>query len=138
MPCSPPPNPAAAASSRTASAPPKRGRSCLSRRSSFHDSSMESGRRASMTRSIFIVLVATGLAGCGVSEELYNARVAELTKAKSDLDGERRANSDARKQLDELNAQKANLESRLGALGKKESDLVEAQKRILELQKAQE
>jgi chemotaxis protein MotB len=87
-------------------------------------------------------LVALTTAGCGVSQELYNARVNELEKTKSQLDMERKAAEAARKSIQDLEKQRDDLKTTLTALGsnasKSEAALAEARKRVEELRKAQE
>ena len=103
-----------------------------------------------MNRSLSAVIAAVTLtAGCGVSEDLYNARVAELNKTKAELDAANKENADAKKQLADLEKTNSNLKSRLEALGQnvkdleaagsaKESELADAKKRMEELKKAHE
>ncbi len=105
-----------------------------------------------MTRTLTMV-AALALAGCGVSEELYNARVAELNKVKSDLDAERKATADDRakfqQQLSDMEKSNQTLKQRLEALGQNvkeleasgtatKSELEEAHRRMEELQKIKE
>jgi chemotaxis protein MotB len=100
-------------------------------------------------RNLLAVSATLAAAGCGVSEELYNARVAELAKAKADLDAERKARSKAHQTLADLERQNAALKQRLTSLGQNimelegdkntlASDLDSARKRMEELKKAQE
>jgi chemotaxis protein MotB len=83
---------------------------------------------------------------CGVNEDLYNAKVAELNKTKADLDrtradaeAARKAAEKRQKQLDDENAA---LKERLAALGQDMSSMTanldQAKKRMEELRKAQE
>jgi chemotaxis protein MotB len=101
-----------------------------------------------MKRSL-VALVALSLYGCGVSEELYNARVAELNKTKADLDAERRAKNATQRTLDDMEAQNGKMKQRLEALGQnvkdleaqgsaKESELADTKKRMEELRRAHE
>jgi chemotaxis protein MotB len=86
------------------------------------------------------------LAGCGIKEEVYNARVAELNKTKQQLDEERRAAADTKRRCDErqaqLDADNMRLKDRLSSLGQNMStmtnDLDTAKKRMADMQKAQE
>ena len=91
-----------------------------------------------MHRLLLATLLATATAGCGVSEELYGARLNELNKARADLDAERKGSADHKKkceaQLADLDRQNQNLKSRLEALGQNVKDL-EAEKGSLESQK---
>jgi chemotaxis protein MotB len=104
-----------------------------------------------MTRIIW--LCAALAAGCGINEDIYNAKVAELNKTKQELDRER-ADADAakkaaaKKQM-ELEDESARLKARLTALGQDiaamntnlgqtKTDLDAAKKRMEEMRKAQE
>jgi chemotaxis protein MotB len=94
------------------------------------------------------LLVATcaPLSGCGVDQDLYNARVAELNKTKSALDEEKHSAAEAKRKCDEkqaqLDAENTKLKDRLAGLGQNMStmstDLDAAKKRMQEMQKAQE
>jgi len=86
------------------------------------------------------------LGGCGISEDIYNAKVAELNKTKAELD---KANADAAaakkacdKKQAELDAENAALKDRMAALGQDMStmqgSLADAKKRMEEMRKAQE
>jgi|SRR5579871_6251709 len=103
-----------------------------------------------MNRTLF-ALAALAFAGCGVSEELYNARVAELNKVKADLEADRKATADDRakcqQSLSDLERSNLTLKQRLEALGQnvkeleaqgtaKESELADARKRMEEMKKA--
>ncbi len=99
-------------------------------------------------RSLVALLLGALLpvAACGVNEDLYNAKVAELNKTKAELDKER-ADGDAgrkaaAKKQKELDDENAALKARLAALGQNMStmnaDLETAKKRMEEMRKAQE
>lgn len=84
-------------------------------------------------------LLILAVSGCGISEELYKARVDELQKTRGELDGERKASLDAKKRaerdlaaMEQLNAK---LKQRLEALGQNVKDL-ESQRASLETEKA--
>ena len=66
--------------------------------------------------------------GCGISEELYGARLAELNNVKADLDAERKAELDAKKkcktQVGDLTAENDKLRDKLKALGQDVEKLV--------------
>src|SRR3954453_8561193 len=91
-----------------------------------------------------LVLLAL-LGGCGISEDIYNAKVAELNKTKSALDEEQRSAAEAKKRCDEmqakLDAENAMLKGKLVALGQDLSsttaNLEGAKKRMEEMAKAQ-
>jgi chemotaxis protein MotB len=91
-----------------------------------------------------LVLLAL-LGGCGISEDIYNAKVAELNKTKSALDEEKRSAAEAKKKCDEmqakLDAENAMLKGKLVALGQDLSsttaNLDMAKKRMEEMAKAQ-
>ncbi|HEY7958235.1 MAG: OmpA family protein [Polyangia bacterium] len=99
-----------------------------------------------MKKMIVCLLATALLGGCGISEDLYNAKVAELNKTKADLD-QNRANAEAfqkaaaekQAQLDKENQE---LKDRLVALGqdmsKMTTNLDEAKKRMDEMKRAQE
>jgi len=101
-------------------------------------------------RTFLVSSLAFGMAtlsvGCGVKEEIYNAKVAELQKTQAELADSRRQADEARKQAQETQARldKENLalKLRLRELGQKEestsADLAEAQKRMDEMKRAQE
>jgi chemotaxis protein MotB len=99
-----------------------------------------------MKRLLLATAIALGIAGCGVSEDLYNARVAELNKVKADLEAERKATADdrakAQQSQSDLEKQIMQLKSALGAGAEKaaltEAELANAKKRAEELAKAQE
>jgi chemotaxis protein MotB len=92
------------------------------------------------------LIACTALLGCGISEEVYNAKVAELNKVKADLDKERAACEAAKKkaadQQAQLDAENGALKQRLTALGQDMSsmtaDLSAAKKRMEEMKRAQE
>jgi chemotaxis protein MotB len=106
----------------------------------------------SMTRALTPLLLLS-LAACGVNEDLYNAKVAELNKTKQELDREQKAAEAARKAAAERQAALDNentmLKGRLAALGQDiasmktnlgatQADLDAAKKRMEEMKKAQE
>jgi chemotaxis protein MotB len=100
-----------------------------------------------MSKIGFLTLLAAAqLAGCGISEDVYNARVAELNKTKAALDEERKASAEAKRKCDErqaqLDAENQKLKDRMTALGQDMStmttNLEGAKKRMAELQKAQD
>ncbi len=86
------------------------------------------------------------LAACGIKEELYNAKVAELDKTKADLDAQKRAADEFRKKAEAtqaaLDKDNQTLKFRLKELGQKadttSADLDAARKRMEEMRKAQE
>ena len=92
-----------------------------------------------------LVLLAL-LGGCGISEDIYNAKVAELNKTKSALDEETRSAAEAKKKCDEmqakLDAENNILKQKLVALGQDlsstTSNLDAAKKRMEEMAKAQQ
>jgi chemotaxis protein MotB len=96
--------------------------------------------------STLLVATLLSVAGCGVKEELYNAKVAELDKTRSELAEQKRAADAYRKSAEETQARldKENqaLKFRLKELGQKadstSADLATAQKRMEEMRKAQE
>lgn len=100
-----------------------------------------------MTKHIVgVAAVAMLLSGCGIAEEVYNAKVAELNKTKADLD-RTRADADAAKKAcakrqAELDAENMALKDRLTALGQDmksmTTNLDSAKKRMEEMRKAQE
>jgi len=92
------------------------------------------------------VILATPLGACGVNEDLYKAKVAELDKTKADLD-RTQADADAAKkkaaaQKKLIDDQNEALKLRLQAVGQDMSslnaDLDSAKKRMEELKRAQE
>ncbi len=86
------------------------------------------------------------LSACGIKEELYNAKVAELNKTKAELDEQKRAAAEYRKQAEatqaKLDSDNQALKFRLKELGQKadttSADLDAARKRMEEMRKAQE
>jgi len=101
-----------------------------------------------MNRLLVAVFIGALLpaAACGVKEELYNAKVAELDKTRAELDAQRKAADEARKKAtaeqDRLDKENQALKFRLKELGQKadttSADLEAARKRMEELRKAQE
>lgn len=97
-----------------------------------------------MNRSLLISAFAAALAltGCGIKEEIYNAKVAELNKTKAALEQEQAARKACDKRQAELDAEAAALKSQLTALGQDinsaKGDLEKAKKRVEELRRAQE
>lgn len=93
-----------------------------------------------------VLAAALPLGACGVKEELYNAKVAELTKTKAELDEQKRAAAEYRKQAEatqaKLDKDNQTLKFRLKELGQKAdsttADLDAARKRMDEMRKAQE
>jgi chemotaxis protein MotB len=83
---------------------------------------------------------------CGIKEELYNAKVAELQKTQAELDTQKRAADEARRNCEatqaRLDKENQTLKFRLKELGQKadstSADLEAARKRMDELRKAQE
>jgi chemotaxis protein MotB len=95
-----------------------------------------------MNRIVFAVCAAALVAGCGVDQALYDARVNELSKAKADLDKANKDHADVLKAKDDeiakLTSQNKELQGQLTALGAKSgADMAEMQKRIDEMMKAQ-
>jgi chemotaxis protein MotB len=99
-----------------------------------------------MMKLTMLCLAAALVGGCGVNEDLYNAKVAELNKTKAELD---KANADAAaakkacdKKQAELDAENAALKDRMASLGQDMSSmqgsLADAKKRMEEMRKAQE
>jgi len=86
------------------------------------------------------------LGGCGINEDIYNAKVAELNKTKAALDEEQRSAAEAKKKCDEmqakLDAENAMLKAKLTSLGQDLSstnaNLDMAKKRMEEMAKAQQ
>ena len=96
-----------------------------------------------MKRSLWLAgLGAIALNGCGIKEEIYNAKVAELNKTKAALEQEQAARKACDKKQAELDAEAAALKAQLAALGQDMSstktDLEKAKKRVEELRRAQE
>jgi chemotaxis protein MotB len=97
-----------------------------------------------LTLSLVAALAFVG--GCGINEDIYNAKVAELNKTKADLEQERTAAAAAKAACDkrqkELDAENQALKDRLTALGQDmnsiQGNLAEAKKRMEEMRKAQE
>jgi chemotaxis protein MotB len=94
-----------------------------------------------------LLLFAVALAGgCGIDKDVYEAKVAELNKTKSELDQTRADAAAAKKACDEkqamLDKENDELKQRLTALGQDLSqatgNLESAKKRVEELKKAQE
>jgi len=93
----------------------------------------------------WIVVGLAVLGGCGVNEDIYNAKVAELNKVKAALDEEQRSAAEAKKKCDEmhakLDAENAMLKAKLTSLGQDLSsasaNLDIAKKRMEEMAKAQ-
>jgi chemotaxis protein MotB len=85
-------------------------------------------------------------AACGVKEELYNAKVAELDKTRAELDAQKREAAEFRKRAEatqaQLDKENQTLKFRLKELGQKadstSADLEAARKRMEEMKKAQE
>ena len=79
------------------------------------------------TQWLAVLLAAASMGGCGISEELFNARVKELNEVKAELDGQKKdAEAAARKcsvKLADITAENDALKSRLKALGQNVSDL---------------
>jgi chemotaxis protein MotB len=96
--------------------------------------------------SLILMTVACLGGGCGINEDIYNAKVAELNKTKADLEQTRADATAAKKACDkhqkELDAQNLALKDRLTALGQDMSamsgNLDAAKKRMEEMKKAQE
>jgi chemotaxis protein MotB len=96
--------------------------------------------------ALYFLISLSSLGGCGINEDLYNAKVAELDKTKAQLEAERRAADEARKKTEKQQAQldKENeaLKLRLKELGQNMStvttDLDAARKRMDEMRKAQD
>ena len=84
--------------------------------------------------------------GCGIKEEVYNAKVAELNKTRAELDAQKKAADEARKKAEAtqaaLDKDNQTLKFRLKELGQKadstSADLDAARKRMEEMKKAQE
>jgi chemotaxis protein MotB len=100
-------------------------------------------------RTLLVSSLAFGVlatSGCGVKEEIYNAKVTELQKTQAELADQKRAADEARKKAEETQARldKENqaLKFRLQELGQKDAnttaDLAAAQKRMEEMKRAQE
>src|SRR5262249_14208356 len=80
-----------------------------------------------MNRILLALLLAAPVAGCGVSEDLYNARVNELSQLKAQMDAQQKA-ADAAKnkcsaRVAELEQQNAAMKDRLTSLGQNVKDL---------------
>ncbi len=97
-----------------------------------------------MTRTWWLGALATVAfaGGCGIKEEIYNAKVAELNKTKAALEAEQSARKACDKRQSELDGEVAALKQQLAALGQDMSstktDLESAKKRVEELRRAQE
>ena len=97
-----------------------------------------------MTRTWWLGALATVAfaGGCGIKEEIYNAKVAELNKTKAALETEQSARKACDKRQGELDAEVKALKQQLAALGQDMSstktDLESAKKRVEELRRAQE
>src|SRR5439155_5179221 len=61
---------------------------------------LPSKRRLPMKKLVLLAM----LGGCGISEDIYNAKVAELNKTKSALDEEQKSAAAAKKKCDEMQA----------------------------------
>jgi chemotaxis protein MotB len=93
----------------------------------------------------WIVVGLAVLGGCGINEDIYNAKVAELNKTKAALDEEQRSAAEAKKRCDDmqakLDAENAMLKAKLSSLGQDLSsttaNLDQAKKRMEEMAKAQ-
>ena len=100
-----------------------------------------------MKRALF-ALCTLGLTatGCGVAQELYNARVDELNKTKADMDASAKKCAADKKErddkIDALTKENGGLKDHLTALGqdvnKSQADLSAAKKTMEEMRKAQE
>jgi chemotaxis protein MotB len=92
-----------------------------------------------------IVLAALLAGGCGINEDVYNAKVNELTKTQAELDQTKKDGEAAQAACaatqKKLNADNRLLKDKLAALGQdvesKSSDLAAAKKRMEELERAQ-
>ena len=107
-----------------------------------------------MNRRLYAMLFAAALplsagialSACGIKEEVYNAKVAELTKTQAELDAQKADAAAYRKQAEatqaRLDKDNQTLKFRLKELGQKDAtttaDLAAAQKRMEEMRKAQE
>lgn len=96
-----------------------------------------------MTKTLICLLTATVLAGgCGIDEDLYNAKVAELNKVKAAFDRDEAAKKAAADRQAELDKENTALKDRLTALGqdmsKMSTNLDDAKRRMEELKHAQE
>src|SRR6185369_3782495 len=82
------------------------------------------------------------LVGCGISEDIYNAKVAELNKVKASLDAESAARKKCNATQAALDRENEALKAKLTTLGQDISNvsanLDTAKKRIEEMRKAQE
>lgn len=96
----------------------------------------------SLALTLALPLIALSGVGCGVNQELYAARGAEIDKLKAQLDMEHKATEDAKKNIKDLEKERDELKATLESLGsnasKSEAELAEARKRLEELRKAQE
>lgn len=96
--------------------------------------------------ALYFLVSLIPLGGCGIKEEIYNAKVAELERTKAQLDAERRAAEEAKqraeKQQSQLDQENEALKSRLRELGQNMSsmttDLDAAKRRMEEMRKAQD
>ena len=101
-----------------------------------------------MKRVLLALSVGTLLpmSACGIKEEVYNAKVAELQKTQAELDAQKRAGDECRKNAAatqaRLDKENETLKFRLKELGQKadstSADLDAARKRMEEMKKAQE
>ena len=92
---------------------------------------------------LWITLVSlVALGGCGVSHDLYNARVNELQKAKADLDAGQKANAELKAKCADCEKNNNGLKDRLTALGQdvnqRDADLAQTKKIVEELRNAQQ
>lgn len=95
-----------------------------------------------MTKHTLAVTLAALVSGCGIAEEVYNAKVAELNKTRAELDQVRAAREACAKQQAALDAENLKMKERLAALGQNvesmTANLDQAKKRMEEMRKAQE
>lgn len=68
--------------------------------------------------------IAVVLAGCGIPEEQYNAKVAEADKLKADIDAATAANNKLNEELSELRTENKTLAGRLTELGENVQQLL--------------
>ena len=100
-----------------------------------------------MKRALLVVSsLALGVGGCGVSQDLYDARVNELNKVKAEMDASAKGCGEAQKKADAriatLETENGALKDRLTSLGQRidtdQADIAKYKDRVEELRKAQE
>lgn len=75
-------------------------------------------------KAVLMTAALLWVAGCGIPEEQYNAKVMEADKLKEQLDAAGQANAKLQEELDVLKVENAKLASRLGELGENVNKLL--------------